>query len=95
MLFNIPHLTDWAAIEQRRQQLVNQENARENARRVDYDYAVGQKVMLQKDGILRKAESKYDGPFTITQVHMNSTIRIQRGTLTERVNIRKVTPFFE
>ena len=32
MLFNIPYLTDWAAIGQRRQELVNQDNARENAR---------------------------------------------------------------
>ena len=36
--------------------------ALENAKRVDYDYVVGQKVILRKDGILRKAELKYEGP---------------------------------
>ena len=95
MLFDIPYIADWTAIGQRRQLLVDQSNAQENARRIDFDYAVGQKVLLKKDGILRKAEVKYQGPFKITQVHTNGTIRIQRGTMSERVNIRRVTPHFE
>ena len=48
MLFDIPYIADWAAIGQRQQHLVDQNNARENARRIDFDYAVGQKVLLQK-----------------------------------------------
>ena len=95
MLFDLPYIADWTAIGQRRQKLVDQSNARENARRIDFDYAVGQKVLLRKDGILRKAEVKYQGPFTITQVHTNGTIRIQRGTMSECINTRRVTPYFE
>ena len=95
MLFDIPYLADWKAIGQRRQELVNRDNAKENARRIDFDYAVGQKVLLRKDGILRKAEDKYLGPYVITQVHTNGTVRIQRGTMSERLNIRRITPFFE
>ena len=37
MLFDIPHLADWKAIEERRQHLVSQNNARENNNRVDFD----------------------------------------------------------
>ncbi len=95
MLFDIPYIADWTAIGQRRQLLVDQSNSRENARQIDFDYAVGQKVLLKKDGILRKAEVKYQGPFTITQAHTNRTIRIQRGTMSERINIRRATPHFE
>ena len=95
MLFDIPYIADWTAIGQRRQISVDKDNARENARRIDFDYAVGHKVMIRKDGHIRKAEDKYLGPFTITQVHTNGTIRIQRGTMSERINIRRVTPFFE
>ena len=95
MLFDIPLLADWTEIGRRRQALVNQGNIRENKRRVDFDYAVGQKVLLIKDGILGKAEDKNDGPYVITQVHTNGTVRIQRGTLNERLNIRRLTPYFE
>jgi len=95
MLFDIPYIADRTAIWQRRQASVDKDNARKNARRIDFDYAVGHKVMIRKDGYIRKADKKYLGPFTITQVHMNGTIRIQRGTMSERINIRRVTPFFE
>ena len=54
----------------------------------DWDYKVGDLVLLIKDGILRKGESKYESdPWTITSVHMNGTIRIQCGTKLEKLNI--------
>ena len=96
MLFDIPYIADWNAIGQRRQKIAVQTNERENAHRLDYDYVVGQKVMLANDGkILRKAEDRYLGPFTVTQIHTNGTIRIQRGSMSERLNIRRVTPYHE
>jgi hypothetical protein len=43
-----------------------------------------------------KAESIWKKePWTITTVHTNGTIMIQCGTKTERINIRRVTPFSE
>ena len=54
---------------------------------------VGGQVLVQKDGILRKSENRWLGPYKITQVHTNGTIRIQRGSRSERVNIRRVTPY--
>ena len=63
---------------------------------VDYDYKVGDKILIQKDGILHKAESIWKKePWTITTFHTNGTIRIQCGTKSERINIRRVTPFSE
>jgi hypothetical protein len=32
-------------------------------------------------------------PSPVTNVYKNSTIRIQKGMVSERVNIRKITPF--
>jgi hypothetical protein len=54
---------------------------------VEWDDAVGDKVLLRKVGILRKSESKYEKePWTVSQVHTNGTIRIQCGTKSERLN---------
>ncbi len=48
----------------------------ENSKRINYDYKVGDKVLIVKEGILRKAESRYGKePWTITTVHTNGTIR--------------------
>jgi hypothetical protein len=96
MLFDIPFVADWYKIGEHRQSRTNRENARENSKRIDFDYAVGMQVYIKKDGILRKAESRYhNDPWTITQVHTNGTIRIQHGSKSERINIRRVKPVNE
>ena len=96
MLFDIPFLADWNKIGDYRQSHVDRNTARENKTRVDWDYKVGEKVLIRKDGILRKGETKYHkDAWTITEVHTNGTIRIQCGNKSERLNIRRVTPYFE
>jgi hypothetical protein len=96
MLFGIPFVADWKQIGEYRQHQTDRNNKRENSTRVDYDYKVGDKILIRKDGILRKAESIWKKqPWTITTVHTNGTIRIQCGTKLERINIRRVTPFRE
>jgi hypothetical protein len=59
MLFDIPFIADWQKIGEYRQRLTDLSNARENEGRIDYDYKVGQKVLLWKEGILRNAESRW------------------------------------
>ena len=96
MLFDIPYIADWNKIGVHRQHQTDLNTARENLHRADYDYKVGDKVLIRKDGILRKTESRYDSePWTITSVHTNGTIRVERGTKSERINIRRVTPYFD
>ncbi len=96
MLFDIPFIADWQNIGERRQRLTDLNNARENKGRIDYDYKVGQKVLLRKEGVLRNAESRWHiKPWLITSVHTNGTITVQRGNKIERMNIRRVKPFEE
>ncbi len=96
MLFDIPFVADWHKIGDYRQRQTDRSNIRENNKRLDYDYKVSDKVLIHKDSILRKAESIWrKEPWTITTVHTNGTIRIQCGTKSERINIRRITPFSE
>ncbi len=95
ILFNIPFLADWNKIGEYRQYQKDQNTEWENCSCHDWDYKVGDLVLLIKGGILHKGESKYDSdPWTITSVHTNGIIRIQCRTKLERLNIRRVTPFF-
>ena len=62
---------------------------------MDYDYKVGDNILIEKDGILRKAESpNQKEPWTITTVHTNGTIRVTPGTKLEQINVRRVEPIF-
>jgi hypothetical protein len=96
MLFDILFIADWQKIGEHRQQLTDLNNARKNKGRIDYDYKVGKKVLLWKEGILRNAESRWHiKPWLVTSVHTNGTITVQRGNKIERMNIRRVKPFEE
>jgi hypothetical protein len=84
MLFDILFVADWQKNGEQRQSLTDRLNQRKNAKQIDYDYKVGDKVLVINEGILYKAESAYGKePWTITTVHTNGTIRIQCGTKTE------------
>ncbi len=72
MLFDIPFIADWQKIGEHRQRLTDLNNARENEGRIDYDYKVGQKVLVRKEGILCKSESIWHRkPWLIRTVHTN------------------------
>jgi hypothetical protein len=99
MLFDIPFLFDWSEIGKRWQLLVDRSDARENKKRVPHDYAVGQKAMIIKAtdrSHLAKTEDPHEGPYVITQeVFTNGTVHLQRGSINERLNVRRLTPYFE
>jgi hypothetical protein len=96
MLFRVPFIADWKQIGENRQCKTDHNNDNESKKRVNYNYKVGDKILIPKDGILRKAESIWKKePWTITTVDTNGTIRIQCGTKSERINIRRETPFSE
>ncbi len=56
ILFDILFMADWHKIGEQRQSLTNRGNQRENAKRIDYNYKVRDKVLLINEGILCKVE---------------------------------------
>jgi hypothetical protein len=96
MLFNIPFIADWQKIGERRQILTDLNNACENEDRINYDYKVGQKVLLRKEGILCNAGSIWHKrPRLITTVHTNGTITVQCRNKIDKINIWRVKLFEE
>ena len=95
MLLPIQFQTDWARLQLKRQKEINKNNTRENSKRITHAYALHDQVLLNKPGILRKMSSPRTGPHEVRQVYDNGTIKIRRGVITERVNIRRVSPYFE
>jgi hypothetical protein len=57
MLFDILFVADWKGIGDYRQHQTDRSNKRENNKRVDYNCKVDDKILIQKNGILCKAES--------------------------------------
>ena len=96
MLFDIDFTADWHKIYHRRQEIINKNNLRENSKRIPYTYQVGDQVKIRRDylKVTRKTSPAYEGPFAITEVRPNGTVRIQRGAVSDVINIRRIAPYF-
>jgi len=95
MLLPIQFKADWALIHERRQQEALRNNRRENDKRIQHEYRVGDQVCKIRPGILPKLASKRDGPYTVHAVYNNGTISIRKGAVRETINIRQVHPYYE
>ena len=93
MLLNIPFIADLRLIQERREQLIDQQLMRANRSRISYDYRQGDEILIlayKPD----KLDARAVGPFRIEQVHANGTVTIRRSPLvTERINIRRIKPY--
>ena len=75
-LLNVSFQADWEAIRQRKQRLINLNNKRENAKRHDYTYTVGQQVDVRLDPNRKHGEDFFQGPDTVSQVNDNGAVEL-------------------
>ena len=95
MLFNLASVVDWRVITAANQRQVDIDNVRENARKVTHDYKIGNQLYVRMSGIYCKLVYKKQGPYIITEVFPNVTVRVKRGQLNEQMNIGWLKPHFE
>ena len=94
-IFQVQHVADWQYIKQRKQQMINAINARENSKRIPYKYHVGQRVLIKAEQGTKYGTDLYLGPFTVEAVNANVTLRVNECAVTDTYNIRNVTPYTE
>jgi hypothetical protein len=77
MLLSFPFRADWAQIKIREQGLINKGILCKSASRIQHKYNDGDKVLLDKPGILRKSTQPRTGPHTVTTIYQNSAVQIK------------------
>ena len=92
MILNIKHQANWEYIRKRKQSRINDNNEKENAKQIPHEYQLGNQVLIRK-GTEYKYEQPYEGPYPILQIHDNGTVKIQKGAVTQTVNLSRVTPY--
>ena len=78
-ILNVNFQADWEYIKDRKQHRILQNNKAENAKRKPYDYAVGDQVMIILDPNRKHGEDQQAGPYTVTQVNNNGTVKISKA----------------
>ena len=93
-ILNIKHVADWKHIRQRKQLRINHNNKRENMRRNNHQYKVGDKILVKRKKN-SKDELEFMGPFPIMQINDNGTACFQKGIINDATNIRRIKPFLD
>ena len=98
-ILNIKYEANWKHIRDQKQKVINKNNERENRKRKRYDYAVGQKVLVQEEQSRKYGKNPYTGPYEITALHKNGSVRLRsllgQGAVYQTYNIRNLSPFSE
>ena len=93
-ILNVKHIANWEHIRQQKQTRINENNKRENKSRRNHNYSIGDKILI-KARKYSKHELEYEGPYEITQVNDNGTVRFQKGIVNDVTNIRRIKPYHE
>ena len=92
MILNVKHEANWEYIRARKQKIIEKNNKAENAKRIPHTYAVNDQVLLRR-GNENKYETPYQGPYIITQINENGTVRVSINNVEDTINIRRLTPY--
>ena len=68
-------------------------NAKENKSRIPYEYKVNDMILVTRNKASKHGEREKDGPYPIIQVNDNGTVRYDKGTYSDIINIRQCEPY--
>ncbi|GMF57006.1 unnamed protein product [Phytophthora fragariaefolia] len=93
MLTRQLHFANWNYLSKQRFMAILQDNERENLKRVQHFYRVGDNVMLRVPARERKKTDPVSmGPYVVKAVHDNGTVMLDTGAAEYLTNIRRIFP---
>ena len=93
-ILNIKHVADWEHIRKYKQSRINHNKKRKNTHQNNHQYKVSEKILVKRKKN-SKNELEFMGPFPITQINDNGTVRFQKGIINDATNIRRIKPLFD
>jgi transposase InsO family protein len=95
-LLNVSFVADWQYLKERKQRRILHNNKRENRTRIPHEYQPGDEVMVRLDPHRKHDGDSFKGPYTVTQVYDNGTVKLSKatngGAVYETWNIRNIDP---
>ena len=86
-IMNLTFDANWQLIKQRKQNLINKNNANENKKRIQHIYQAQDLVLVKNEQSTKFGKDDYNGPWTIQEVRDNGTIKISKGPVSDVYNI--------
>ena len=92
---NTYHKANWQLIKKRKQDLFNKGNQEENLNQKEHTYNKGGKVLLKNEWKTKFNQDAYLGPYMITAVRNNGTVRACKCKVTDAFDICNITLYKE
>ena len=92
-IYNTKFEANWQYIKDRKQKLINSNNKKENASRKPHEYKVHDLVMVKTIQDTKYGKNPYEGPYPVTHINDNGSLRIKKGAVQHTYNIRNVHPY--
>ena len=92
MIMNVPLIANLHSIQRRRQQLIDKNLPRTNARHIQLNYSIGDRVMVVEYDPT-KLDAKKRGTFAIVKVFTNGTVRLQIALHVQETFNIKIRPY--
>ena len=95
MIMQAKLLVDWEKNMRNKETVTNRGLVRENKKGIDYDYHVGDYVMIKWDRMEQKwkLNAPYTGPYRLLNIYNNGTVKNKRGVYEENIHIRRLKPY--
>ena len=87
-----PFTAAWKMIQERNQKLIEQSTAKENAKRLPYQYQVSDQVKIFQEQKTKYGQNFYKGPYPVVRVG-RATVTVDEGKVIDVYNIRQVKPY--
>ena len=91
-VMNMQHLADWKFVLERKQNLTNKNNERENAKRKPHRHKKGDLVMVKLAQSAKHGTDAFKGPFELLKVCDNGSVKVRQGKVTDSFNLRDLSP---
>ena len=96
MLMNILLVLDIILLQNKQQELIDKRLLKANASQISHDFNIDKEVLKKRHvGLSDKLQPSFEGPYRITRVHTNSTVKIHTSpNTTERIYICRIKPYY-
>ena len=89
----INYQPDWDHIQNNKRKRIELNNMRENKSRIPHEYKVGDMILVSRNKRSKHGEREKNGPYPIVQVNDNGTVRYDKGSYSDIINIRQCEPY--
>ena len=94
-ILNVKHEVDWAYIKSWKDKISRKNNINKNKSQREHKYKGEDKILISVPTNLKYGTDANTGPFKITKVNNDGTIRIKRGCVEDMYNICNIKSYYD